>query len=390
MTKRKPFEEVYPIKDTYKRFDSRNTSFAQSRRRRQSEGLGYADDAGKVERMNKGIPGFSIVDYAFKDAAETYTGRGMNTGYYSWTSLGVATKPEGVPRWEVSPEEASKVVKKAAKFYGATSVGFTETDKRWFYSNLGDGRPIVFEDVEEGYMDDEKAVIPNSHKWVVAIAVPMEFIENSYAPTPIEVTSNVGYSRMHVTAGSLAEFIRGLGWHAIPCGNDTALSVPIAIQAGLGHIGRMGRLITWERGPLVRICKVFTDMPLAPSPQAPGGIIEYCEVCKKCAHNCPSGSIPEGPRTWEGPKESNAPGVYKWYCDEDSCLDYWHKVGTGCSICFRCCSFTKKKGLSHDMIKWFIRNVPALNKFWAYTDDLFGYGKMSDPRKYWDIPYEPS
>ncbi len=198
MTKRKPFEEVYPIKDTYKRFDSRNTSFAQSRRRRQSEGLGYADDAGKVERMNKGIPGFSIVDYAFKDAAETYTGRGMNTGYYSWTSLGVATKPEGVPRWEVSPEEAAKVVKKAAKFYGATTVGFTETDKRWFYSNLGDGRPIVFEDVEEGYMDDEKAVIPNSHKWVVAIAVPMEFIENSYAPTPIEVTSNVGYSRMHV------------------------------------------------------------------------------------------------------------------------------------------------------------------------------------------------
>ena len=141
MTKRKPFEEVYPIKDTYKRFDSRNTSFAQSRRRRQSEGLGYADDAGKVERMNKGIPGFSIVDYAFKDAAETYTGRGMNTGYYSWTSLGVATKPEGVPRWEVSPEEAAKVVKKAAKFYGATTVGFTETDKRWFYSNLGDGRP---------------------------------------------------------------------------------------------------------------------------------------------------------------------------------------------------------------------------------------------------------
>ena len=32
MTKRKPFKEVYPIKDTYKRFDSRNTSFAQSRR----------------------------------------------------------------------------------------------------------------------------------------------------------------------------------------------------------------------------------------------------------------------------------------------------------------------------------------------------------------------
>jgi hypothetical protein len=80
----------------------------------------------------------------------------------------------------------------------------------------------------------------------------------------------------------------------------------------------------------------------------------------------------------------------KWYCDEDACLDYWYKVGTGCSICFRCCSFTKKKGVSHDVVKWFIRNVPQLNRFWAWTDDLFGYGKMSDPRKYWETPYEPS
>jgi reductive dehalogenase len=390
MTKRRPFEEVYPVRDSHKRFDSRNTSFAQNMRRRGATGLGYANEEGKVERMRKGTPGFSLVDYSFKDAAETYTGRGMNTGYYSWSSLGVTHKPDAIPRWEAPPEEASKVVTKASRFYGACGVGFCELDRRWVYSHVRDGRPIVFEDAEEGYMDDGKVVIPNSHRWVVALLVPMEYIENSYAPTTIEVTSNMGYSRMHVLAGTVAEFIRGLGYHAIPCGNDTALSVPIAIQAGLGHMGRMGRLINWEHGPLVRICKVFTDLPLAPSPPAPGGIIEYCEVCKRCAEQCPSKSIPDGPRTYEGPKESNNDGVLKWYCDEDACLDYWHEVGTGCSICFRCCCFTKKKGLSHDVVKWFIRNVPQLNRLWVWTDDLLGYGRMSDPRKYWDIPYEPS
>jgi len=41
-------------------------------------------------------------------------------------------------------------------------------------------------------------------------------------------------------------------------------------------------------------------------------------------------------------------------------------------------------------VKWFIRNVPQLNRLWVWTDDLFGYGKMSDPSKYWDIPYESS
>ncbi len=389
MAKKIPFKDYYPIKDSIERFDPRNTAFSLYRKKNKSQGLGYTGNL-KSDRMNKKIPGFTIVDYAFKDAAETYTGRGFNKGYYSWTSLGVAKKPDDVLKWDAPPEEAAKVVTKAGRFYGATKVGFCELDKRWVYSNTHDGRPIVFEDAVEGYETDEKVVIPNSHKYVIAIAVPMEFIENSYAPTTIEVTSNMGYSRMHVTAGSLAEFIRGLGYHAIPMGNDTAISVPIAIQAGLGHVGRNGRLITWERGPLVRLCKIFTDLPLAQSPQAPAGIIEFCEVCKKCAKHCPSGSISDGLRTYEGPTEANQNGSYKWYTNEETCFDYWHEVGTGCSICFRSCSFTKKQGLLHNMAKWFIKNLPVFNPFIVMMDDLIGYGKMSDPKTYWDKPYESS
>lgn len=388
MGKRIPFDEYYPVKDDYRRFDSRNTTFSLKRQREGADVFTYTQVV--ANKMKKGMPGFSIVDVAFKNAAETYTGHGMNMGYYSWEPLGMAVKPEGVPRWEVSPEEAGKVVTKAARFYGATSVGFTKLDRRWVYSHTSEGKPIMFEDVERGYVTEDKVVIPESHKYVVALTVPMEFIENSHAPTTIEVTSNMGYSRMHVLAGTVAEFIRGLGWNAIPCGNDTALSVPIAIQAGLGHVGRNGRLIIWERGPLVRLCKVFTDMPLPQSPPAHSGIIEFCEVCKKCAKHCPSQSIPMGPRTWEGPGESNNNGVYKWYCDEQGCFNYWHEVGTGCSVCFRVCSFTKKEGFLHDMVKWFIRNTTLFNRMFVWADDLVGYGRMSDPSKYWDKPYEKS
>jgi epoxyqueuosine reductase QueG len=142
-------------------------------------------------------------------------------------------------------------------------------------------------------------------------------------------------------------------------------------------------LITWEYGPLVRICKIFTDLPLPQSPLAPEGIMEFCEVCEKCAKMCPSKSIPFGPRTWEAITEANNPGAFKWYCDAEKCLDYWNEVGSGCSICFRVCNFTKDKGVSHDMVKWFIRNIPALNKFFVWADEFIGYGKMSDPSKYW-------
>lgn len=384
------FDEVYPSKGEVKRFDQGMSAFRLMAR--EGRIMEYNNEENRVKWIGSGTPGYSVVDYAFKDAAGMYdslpwcTGH-MNQGFYSWTPLGVGRKPESVPKWEGSPEKAAKIITKAGKFFGAVGVGFTKLDKRWVYSKSSDGREIVFEDVEEAYVTEEKYVIPDSHTNVIAITVPMELIENSYAPTILEVTSNMGYSRMQITAGQVAEFIRGMGWNAIPCGNDTGLSVPIAIQAGLGHVGRHGRLITWEHGPMVRICKIFTDLPLPQSPLAPKGIIEYCEVCEKCAMECPSGSIPMGPRTYEGHNEANNPGVLRWFCDGVKCLEYWNVVGSGCSICFRTCSFTKPRGLTHGVVKWFIRNVPQLNKLWVWSDDFLEYGKMSDPSEYWDLPY---
>lgn len=384
----KKFEEKYPVREDYKRFDSRNTAFGRAYR---AGSRGYSNPDNKKNRILKKIPGFSLIDYAFSGAALTVaqasrSGRGnMNSGFYSWSPLGVADKPDGVEKWKASPEKAAKVIKKAGKFYGASDIGFCELDKKWVYSHASDGRSIVFEDIEEAYVTDEKAVIPESHKWVIAITVPMEVREMMYAPAALNPVSSMGYSRMPEVAGTLAEFIRGLGYHAIPCGNDTAISVPIAIEAGLGHVGRHGRLITWERGPMVRICKIFTDLPLEHSPQAPDGIVEFCEVCEKCAKLCPSQSIPMGPRSYSGYSEANNPGVLKWYCNADTCLDYWREIGSGCSICFRVCNFTKEEGISHDIVKWFIRNLPQLNKMFVFMDELIGYGKVKDPREYWEL-----
>jgi reductive dehalogenase len=383
------FNEIYPCKEGYKRFDRRNAAF----RRAESAGFkSYDDISFKLERMKKGVPGFSLIDYAFRDGAITPakasgSGRGViDSGFYTWNPLGVSSKPEDVPGWEGSSEKASRMVRKVSLFYGADDVGFCELDERWIYSHTGDGRPIVFEDVKEGYTTKEKAVMPRSHRWVIAITVPMDFEEMKYAPAAMNAVSSMGYSRMAATAVSIAEFIRGLGYHAIPCGNDTALSVPLAIQAGLGHVGRHGRLITWGRGPMVRIAKIFTDLPLSSSPVAPRGIIKFCEACEKCVKHCPSKAIPSGPRTFEGRSESNNQGVLKWYCKADACLAHWRAIGSSCATCFRVCSFTKPPGFHHKVVKWFIRNISFLNMLWVRMDDLMGYGAVKDPRVYWEEP----
>ena len=387
MVNRRSFEDLYPVREDLSRFDQRDTAFGKALREK-GRIVEFGSAEATVEKINQNLPGFSLKDYAIHNAAvlyETLPGEHdpQNTGFYSWKGIGRG-KPPGVSRWEGSPEEAAKLVRKAAKFFGAGKVGFTYLDKRWFYTHSRYGREIVFEDVEEGYTTEDKAVIPKGHKYVIAVAVPMDFEGMSMAPTELEIATPQGYSMMHIMAGQIAEFIRGLGYHATPTGNDTAISIPIAIQAGLGHLGRHGRLITWEYGPLVRIMKIFTDLPLPQSPMAPGGIIEFCEVCKKCARHCPPGALPMGERTWEGPNSSNASGTFKWYTDAVKCLDYWNEVSSACSLCFRTCSFTKKPGILHDIVKWFIKNVPQLNRFFAWTDDIFGYGKIGDIEGFWE------
>ena len=382
MPRRRSFKELYPVKDSYRRYNPVGTS-------RSTPPRGYKTEEGKSWRIMQGIPGFSLLDYAFRDAAYTANhqtngkSNAMNEGYYSWSSLGVTHKPDNITSFYGSPAEASKIVEKAARFYGALDVGFTALDKRWFFSHKRGGKPIVFEDVEEAYETEEKAVVPNSYSNVVVMTVPIDFEETQYTPTPVFAAGGMAYSRMHILAGTVAEFIRGLGYHALPSGNDLTLNVPLALQAGLGHVGRMNRVITWKHGPLVKICKVYTDLPLEQSQSAPEGILEFCEVCKKCAKHCPSGSISEEPMSFDAPPGAN-PSIYRWYCDEDKCREYWDEVGTSCTICFRVCAFAKEQGAIHDMVRWFIRNVPQLNRLWVFLDDFIGYGKMKNPREYWD------
>jgi epoxyqueuosine reductase len=386
----KTFDELYPYKSTYQRFDQRNTSFGQALSKT-GKVVEFGAESYRSKKIKEKVPGFSLVDYSFNGAAGLYeyppdTTDTQSLGYYSWKSLGYVTKPRDIPRWEGSPDEAAKMITKVAKYFGAYDVGFTKLDERWFYTFSRYGKPLEFDDeIDEGYITEEKVVFPRKHQYVIALAIPMEYGEFMYAPTQLEITTNMGYSRMQHLAGQLSEFIRGLGWHATPTGNDTAMSVPIAIQAGLGHAGRHGRLITWGRGPLVRLMKIFTDLPLPQSDMAHPGIIQFCEDCKKCAKHCPARAIPFGERTYEGVCKANNPGFLKWYGDEEACLNYWNKVGSACSVCFRTCSFTKTENVTHNTVKWFIRNLPQLNKFWVWLDDFLRYGKPSNPEKYWAV-----
>jgi reductive dehalogenase len=142
---------------------------------------------------------------------------------------------------------------------------------------------------------------------------------------------------MATLSASLAKYIRALGYPAIPSGNDTAQSIPLAIDAGLGELGRNGLLLSPEYGPRQRICKVLTDLPLVADQPIDFGIQSYCETCHACASACPVDAILWEDRTTEQTSISNRKGILRWPVNVSRCYLFWQENGTDCSNCIAAC-----------------------------------------------------
>ena len=330
--------------------------------------------------------GYSLKDLSFRDAAwhvELEFGHGTvnhNWGMYSWESklIGLSELPPGLKLEVNDPVRMSQELKKVAKFLGASLVGISELDRRWVYSHSYD-----FETGEHRELE-----LPEEYKYAVVLAFEMDYELVKTSPTWLaEATEGKGYSMMAFTTSMVARFIRGLGYKAIPCGNDTALSIPLAIDAGLGELGRNGLLITPEFGPRARLSKVFTDLPLVPDEPIEFGVVEFCEKCETCAKYCPSQAIIYGKRTTQPHNISNnMAGQLKWPVNVDRCFGFWIRNEGSCMNCIRVCPFNKSSGWLHEAVRWLVKKAPWLDPFLVRMDELLGYGRKVRASNFWERP----
>lgn len=298
----------------------------------------------RIKQIEQNIPGYTLEDYALIAAAGTIYATGSapnrpNAGLLSWKeeewppNAAVPKPPKSSKPVRINdlPTTSSKV-KKVAKYFGADCVGIANLDQRWLFSHhyfpeTGESTPVE---------------IPEDYKYVVAMGMAMDYTMMNTAPAATaqaEVLKT--YSEMAILVSALAKFIRRLGYDAIPSLNDTALNVPIAIDAGLGQVGRHGMLISPDFGPRIRLCKVITNLPMKVDKPNDFGVTEFCENCVECARSCPAGAIPFGERTFEGSTMSNNAGVLKWYLDAEKCRRQWGDFGTACGICIKVCPFNE-------------------------------------------------
>jgi len=344
----------YILLNDLKRFDQRYTSFARAGWDPSCAAYGKRARP-REEIAASGRPGYTREDFALHVGARAMDGQ-----------IGEYRKAHGEDRYADRYEPAdwgafTERLKHAARLYGASTVGVARVNPLWVYASDGQGRPVE---------------LPEGMHSAVVMAIEMDYDLIRTAPSVMSAagTGN-GYSRMAFTAVCLARYLTELGWRALPSGNDAALSIPLAVDAGLGELGRNGLLITPLYGPRVRLCKVFTDAPLVPGEPISFGVEAFCDVCMKCADTCPSRSIPRGGMTDSGPTASNNPGVRKWYINPDQCLAFWRENGIGCANCIRSCPFNKLSGWIHGLARRVIRaRSRRVNRGLVFMDDLCGYG----------------
>lgn len=344
-------DDMYDIDGTvYRRFNSAKEAFVTVGQEDTGQiGLMYWLNKMMLNMMGnieKNVAGKSRSDYALMMGSAavnyiigTYGDQNSNKQFLKWTPLFV---PEPLSKWaaQIDQDKLTYLVKDAAMTYGADLIGITELDRKWVYDR-DIYKPFMFGDVEHPLETEEGYIIPNSVNKAVVMAISMNRDLVLESPKVGGYTSaELGYSDMGCLSVSLAEFIRALGYNAIPCMNDTALSIPLAINAGLGQLGRNGLLITPEYGACVRLCKVLTDMPLNVDKPVDFGQTEFCEQCLVCARGCPAGAVSFGDRTFSGPTENNNPGINKWYINAEKCLRFWQDNGAACAVCIALCPFT--------------------------------------------------
>ena len=262
-------------------------------------------------------------------------------------------------------EEMTAYIKNLALFYGALDIGVTELKPYHVYSHIGRGTGKYGAPLQVEGTHAIAFTVEMSHEMIGANPHPQGMMET--AKQYVEV------SRVAV---QLAAAIRYLGYPARAHidGNYRVVCPLVARDAGLGEIGRMGIVMTPKQGPRVRLGVVTTDLELISNTHRPdSSAIDFCNICMKCADNCPSKSISFDDR-------QVIDGVLRWQINSDSCYRYWNVLGTDCGICMNVCPYSHPNTFYHNLVRWGNSRSGFFRRAALWMDDVF-YGKKPAKRE---------
>lgn len=375
-------EAGFDVLDDFERFNQRNDIYSRSFwdptvRSKRTEV--FYETYRRPLKHFRNVDGFRQRDYSFRNAswhvpdvfAERKEAEDRREGFLDeYTALRDGAKESIAVE---SPADMASEIKGVARAFGANLVGVTSTDHRWTYTHKYSAQTqgIKPNDVLSG-LDN-----------VVVVATAMDYDLVQTVPSALSgAATGLGYTHDVSTVLALAQYIRNLGYRAVPSLNDTALAIPYALKAGLGEYGRHGLLITKAYGPRVRLGKVFTDLPLTHDRPQRFGVREFCEICRRCTNACPPKAIAGGAPSTETYNVSNIKGIRKWSVDAERCFSFWAGQNSDCSICIRVCPYNKDYTRLVHRLGRFLAGTP-LRGLMLKLDVRLGYGGRKKAGWWW-------
>ena len=265
------------------------------------------------------------------------------------------------------PLVMSRHLKQAALFMRADDVGVCELPPYAPYSFDKNGDPV-----DLGHTHAIAILVDQDHPSFAA-GSGRDWISNSQ--------SFRAYTGSGFTACMLADYIRRLGYSARAHHSmDYKVVVPpILLMAGLGEVCRIGGIVLHPfMGPRFKAAVVTTDLPLHPDKPIDFGLQQFCSACKKCARECPSGSITDGLMSMYN-------GYEMWRNDMESCTRFrvTNSRGSSCGRCIKVCPWNKADTWYHTVATNLAARSGLARRGLIWMDDALGYGRPDARRQWW-------
>ena len=238
----------------------------------------------------------------------------------------------------LTPERATEKIKGLGKHIGASVIRIGPLNQSFVYSHKGrryhrsnDNEPKVGAPID----------LPHKNAIIIAEGLNIEILKGApKKPVILEVFR--AYSKLGYMAVLLARYIRSIGYpaRAHMVTNYQIIVPPVAIDAGIGELGRHGVLISKEFGSAMKMSVVTTDVPLVYDEKPQLGVDDFCKYCKMCAENCPSGAISYGDK-------QVIRGIERYPFKAEACFKIWNETGTDCGVCIASCPYSKPPSLHH-------------------------------------------
>ena len=266
----------------------------------------------------------------------------------------------------VAGKNITEDVRQKARDLGFGEVGFTRYNRRYTYVS-------------------KKRWVKYEH--AICIALEQDYTQTQTIPSLEAEFAHFGtYETEGASALVLAEYIRGLGYHAqVHSPNDnSAAYIPMFVAAGLGQLGANGQLLSPHFGSRARLMIITTDGPVTYDSPIDYGIHKFCQVCQVCVNRCPGRALEKQKVWWRGAEKNKL--VY------ERCRPVMARY-EGCAVCMKVCP-VQRYGMK-PVMEHYVETGEVLGKgtdnlegFTLSDKGYFGPGQLPHfDREFFDIPH---